>query len=129
VLRPLAEGRRQWLHGRTGSRRVPPRLGRAGAVSGRLAGRMDRRVGVAADGSPGARAPSRGGRGTACRAAARRRTGGACRRALSPPVWRVIEDVMDGSVTVETSEFGETTLPDGRATLYRSEERRVGKGW
>jgi uncharacterized protein len=38
-----------------------------------------------------------------------------------PPAWRVIEDVMDGSVTVETSEFGETTLPDGRATLYAGE--------
>ena len=38
-----------------------------------------------------------------------------------PPVWRVIEDVIDGSVTVETSEFGESTLPDGRTTLYTGE--------
>jgi putative CocE/NonD family hydrolase len=38
-----------------------------------------------------------------------------------PPTWRVIEDVIDGSVTVVTSEFGESTLPDGRATLYAGE--------
>lgn len=38
-----------------------------------------------------------------------------------PPVWQVIEDVIDGSVTVVTSEFGETTLPDGRTTLYTGE--------
>ena len=38
-----------------------------------------------------------------------------------PPAWRVIEDVIDGSVTVETSEFGESTLPDGRTTLYTGE--------
>ncbi|HEY3162831.1 MAG TPA: CocE/NonD family hydrolase [Candidatus Limnocylindrales bacterium] len=38
-----------------------------------------------------------------------------------PPAWRVIEDVIDGSVTVETSEFGEATLPDGRTTLYTGE--------
>lgn len=38
-----------------------------------------------------------------------------------PPAWRVIEDVMDGSLTVETSEFDETTLPDGRTTLYTGE--------
>ncbi|MBA2717960.1 MAG: CocE/NonD family hydrolase [Chloroflexi bacterium] len=37
------------------------------------------------------------------------------------PTWQVIEDVMDGSVTVVTSEFGETTLPDGRTTLYSGE--------
>ena len=38
-----------------------------------------------------------------------------------PPVWQVIEDVIDGSVTVVTSEFGEATLPDGRTTLYTGE--------
>ena len=38
-----------------------------------------------------------------------------------PPTWRVIEDVIDGSVTVTSSESGETTLPDGRTTLYTGE--------
>jgi hypothetical protein len=38
-----------------------------------------------------------------------------------PPVWQVVEDVIDGSVTVVTSEFGESTLPDGRTTLYTGE--------
>jgi hypothetical protein len=38
-----------------------------------------------------------------------------------PPVWEVIEDVIDGSVTVRTSEFGEATLPDGRTTLFTGE--------
>ena len=38
-----------------------------------------------------------------------------------PPTWQVIEDVIDGSVTVVTSEFGESTLPDGRTTLYAGE--------
>ncbi|HET9614472.1 MAG TPA: hypothetical protein VFP22_06645, partial [Candidatus Limnocylindrales bacterium] len=38
-----------------------------------------------------------------------------------PPVWEVVENVIDGSVTVRTSEFGESTLPDGRATLYTGE--------
>jgi len=38
-----------------------------------------------------------------------------------PPTWQVIEDVIDGSVTVVTSEFGESTLPDGRSTLYTGE--------
>jgi hypothetical protein len=33
----------------------------------------------------------------------------------------VVEDVIDGSVTVRTSEFGEATLPDGRTTLYTGE--------
>jgi hypothetical protein len=33
----------------------------------------------------------------------------------------VIEDVIDGSLTVVTSEFGESTLPDGRTTLYAGE--------
>jgi hypothetical protein len=38
-----------------------------------------------------------------------------------PPVWQVTDDVIDGSVTVVTSEFGESTLPDGRTTLYTGE--------
>jgi uncharacterized protein len=38
-----------------------------------------------------------------------------------PPVWHVLEDVMEGSVTVRTSEFGESLLPDGGATLYSGE--------
>ena len=38
-----------------------------------------------------------------------------------PPAWQVIEDVIDGSVTVRTSEYGEATLPDGRTTLYTGE--------
>ena len=38
-----------------------------------------------------------------------------------PASWQVIEDVIDGSVTVVTSEFGESTLPDGRTTLYTGE--------
>ncbi|MBA2382866.1 MAG: CocE/NonD family hydrolase, partial [Chloroflexi bacterium] len=38
-----------------------------------------------------------------------------------PPRWEVVEDVINGSVTVRTSEFGETTLPDGRTTLYTGE--------
>ena len=29
--------------------------------------------------------------------------------------------MIDGSVTVRTSEYGETTLPDGRTTLYSGE--------
>ncbi len=31
-----------------------------------------------------------------------------------PPVWEIVEDVIGGSVTVRSSEFGELTLPDGR---------------
>jgi hypothetical protein len=38
-----------------------------------------------------------------------------------PPVWRVIDDVLEGSVRVTTSEFGEATLPDGRTRLYTGE--------
>ena len=38
-----------------------------------------------------------------------------------PPTWQVTEDVIEGSVTVRTSEFGEATLPDGRTTLYTGE--------
>jgi putative CocE/NonD family hydrolase len=38
-----------------------------------------------------------------------------------PPTWRITEDVIDGSVTVTTSEFGEATLADGRTSLYTGE--------
>ncbi len=38
-----------------------------------------------------------------------------------PPVWEVVEDVMAGAVTVRSSEFGESILPDGRTTLYTGE--------
>jgi uncharacterized protein len=38
-----------------------------------------------------------------------------------PPTWRVTEDVIDGSVTVTTSESGESILPDGRTALYTAE--------
>jgi putative CocE/NonD family hydrolase len=38
-----------------------------------------------------------------------------------PPVWRVTHDVIDGSVTVSSREFGESTLPDGRTTLAAGE--------
>ena len=38
-----------------------------------------------------------------------------------PPVWQVVEDVIGGTVTVRTSEFGEATLPDGRSALYTGE--------
>ena len=38
-----------------------------------------------------------------------------------PARWTVTEDVIDGSVTVTTSEYGEATLPDGRTTLYTGE--------
>jgi hypothetical protein len=37
------------------------------------------------------------------------------------PTWQVVEDVIDGSVTVTSSEDGEATLPDGRATLFTGE--------
>ncbi|HET9345687.1 MAG TPA: CocE/NonD family hydrolase [Candidatus Limnocylindrales bacterium] len=38
-----------------------------------------------------------------------------------PPEWRITDDVIDGSVTVTTSEFGEVVLPDGRTSLYSGE--------
>jgi putative CocE/NonD family hydrolase len=38
-----------------------------------------------------------------------------------PPTWQVVEDVVAGTVTVRSGEFGESTLPDGRSTLYTSE--------
>jgi putative CocE/NonD family hydrolase len=37
-----------------------------------------------------------------------------------PPVWRIAEDVIAGTVTVSTSDAGETTLPDG-TTLFSGE--------
>ena len=30
-----------------------------------------------------------------------------------PPVWRIVEDVIAGTVTVSTNDAGETSLPDG----------------
>jgi uncharacterized protein len=42
-----------------------------------------------------------------------------------PPVWRIIEDVLDGSVTVVSREFGEQVLPDGRSSLLSGEELRM----
>ena len=39
----------------------------------------------------------------------------------APPTWKVIDDVIDGSVTVTSSEFGESVLPDGRTSLYTGE--------
>jgi putative CocE/NonD family hydrolase len=38
-----------------------------------------------------------------------------------PPTWRITDDVIDGSVTVSTSEFGESVLPDRRTRLYTGE--------
>ncbi len=38
-----------------------------------------------------------------------------------PPVWEVVEDVLAGSVTVRSSEFGELVLPDGVSTLASGE--------
>jgi len=37
------------------------------------------------------------------------------------PVWEVVENVIDGSVTVRSSEFGEAVLPDGRTRLFTGE--------
>ncbi len=37
------------------------------------------------------------------------------------PVWQVVDDVIAGTVTVRTSEFGESTLPDGQSTLHTGE--------
>ena len=42
-----------------------------------------------------------------------------------PPVWRIVEDVLAGTVTVVTREFGEQVLPDGDATLLSGEELRM----
>jgi uncharacterized protein len=38
-----------------------------------------------------------------------------------PPTWRVTDDVIAGTVTVTSSEFGEIVLPDGISTLYTGE--------
>jgi hypothetical protein len=38
-----------------------------------------------------------------------------------PPTWRIVDDVIDGSVTVTSSEFGESVMPDGRTRLYTGE--------
>jgi uncharacterized protein len=37
------------------------------------------------------------------------------------PTWRITDDVIDGSVSVSTSESGESVLPDGRTSLYTGE--------
>ena len=37
------------------------------------------------------------------------------------PTWRIVDDVIDGSLTVTSSEFGETIMPDGRTSLYTGE--------
>ena len=37
------------------------------------------------------------------------------------PTWTVTDDVIDGSVTVRSAEFGESVMPDGRTTLYSGE--------
>ena len=38
-----------------------------------------------------------------------------------PPAWRIVEDVIEGSVTVATREAGTSVLPDGRTSLFISE--------
>jgi hypothetical protein len=38
-----------------------------------------------------------------------------------PPTWTVIDDVIDGSLTVTSSEFGQSVMPDGRTSLYTGE--------
>jgi len=38
-----------------------------------------------------------------------------------PPTWELLEDALAGSVTVRTSEFGESLLPDGQSTLFTGE--------
>ncbi len=38
-----------------------------------------------------------------------------------PPTWRVTDDVIDGTVTVSSSEFGESVMPDGKTSLYTGE--------
>ncbi|MDM7917207.1 MAG: hypothetical protein QUU85_18350, partial [Candidatus Eisenbacteria bacterium] len=39
-----------------------------------------------------------------------------------PPVWRITEDVIEGSLTVTTHEAGMSILPDGRTSLFISED-------
>jgi len=43
---------------------------------------------------------------------------------VDPPVWRIDEDVLDGSVTVHIHDGGEDVLPDGRR-LYAAESIRM----
>jgi putative CocE/NonD family hydrolase len=38
-----------------------------------------------------------------------------------PPAWRITEDVIEGTVTVSSSEFGESVMPDGKTSLYTGE--------
>ena len=38
-----------------------------------------------------------------------------------PPTWRVTDDVIAGTVTVTSSEFGEVVMPDGMSSLYTGE--------
>ncbi len=38
-----------------------------------------------------------------------------------PSTWRVTDDVIQGTVTVSTSEFGESVMPDGKSSLYTGE--------
>jgi hypothetical protein len=38
-----------------------------------------------------------------------------------PPTWTIVDDVIDGSLTVTSSEFGESVMPDGRTSLYTGE--------
>jgi putative CocE/NonD family hydrolase len=37
------------------------------------------------------------------------------------PTWKIVDDVIDGSLTVTSSEFGESVMPDGRTSLYTGE--------
>jgi hypothetical protein len=38
-----------------------------------------------------------------------------------PPTWRITDDVIAGTVTVSSSEFGESVMPDGKTSLYTGE--------
>jgi putative CocE/NonD family hydrolase len=38
-----------------------------------------------------------------------------------PPTWRITDDVIKGTVTVSSSEYGESVLPDGKTSLYTGE--------
>jgi putative CocE/NonD family hydrolase len=42
-----------------------------------------------------------------------------------PPTWTIVDDVIDGSVTVTSSEFGESVMPDGRTSLYTGERLKM----
>ena len=77
----------------------------------------------------------RAGRGSSCRSCPRTRRRSRSRHSRPRPrgsrirartatsrrTWQVTDDVIDGSVTVTTSESGEVVLPDGRTTLYSGE--------